>query len=78
MKSMTSMTSKPKKAERVTDDIDDMKSMTSMKSKHKKEESADYIGKGWMPIGPYKLAHPEARLTDEQSELLVNWLNPTD
>ncbi len=48
------------------------------KRKHKKEESADYIGKGWMPIGPYKLAHPEARLTDEQRELLVNWLNSTD
>ena len=42
------------------------------KRKHKKEESADYIGKGWMPIRPYKLAHPEAKLTDEQRELLVN------
>lgn len=48
------------------------------KRKQKKEESADYIRKGWMPIGTYKLAHPEARLTDEQRELLVNWLNPTD
>ena len=48
------------------------------KRKHKRDESADYIGKGWMPIGSYKLAHPEARLTDEQRELLVNWLNPND
>tara|TARA_B100000427_G_C15387953_1_gene541964 strand:+ start:70 stop:507 length:438 start_codon:yes stop_codon:yes gene_type:complete len=45
---------------------------------HKREESADYVGKGWMPIGPYKLAHPEARLTDEQRKLLVDWLNPNE
>lgn len=48
------------------------------KREHKKEESADYVGKGWMPIVPYKITHPEARLTDEQREMLVNWLNPTE
>ena len=26
-----------------------------------------------MPIGSYKLMHPEARLTDEQRETLANW-----
>ena len=46
------------------------------KRKHKREESADFIGKGWMPIGPYKLTHPVARLTDEQRQMLVDWLNP--
>ena len=44
---------------------------------HKMEESAAFVGKGWMPIGPYKLTHPEARLTDEQRQMLVDWLNPT-
>jgi hypothetical protein len=44
---------------------------------HKKKESAEFVGKGWMPIGPYKLTHPEARLTDEQRQMLVDWLNPT-
>ena len=55
-----------------------MGSYDEEKRKHTKEESTDYIGKGWMPIRPYKLAHPEAKLTDGQRELLVNWLNPTD
>ena len=36
-------------------------------------ESAEFIKKGWMPIGSYKLMHPEARLTDEQRETLANW-----
>ena len=39
----------------------------------KKKESAEIIKKGWMPIGSYKLMHPDARLTDEQRETLANW-----
>ena len=45
---------------------------------HKMEESAAFVDKGWMPIGPYKLTHPEARLTDEQRRMLVDWLNPNE
>ena len=39
----------------------------------KKRDSAEIIKKGWMPIGTYKLMHPESRLTDEQRETLANW-----
>ncbi len=43
------------------------------KKQHKKEESADFIEKGWMPIGFYKIMHSEARITDEERKLLVDW-----
>ena len=44
----------------------------------KKNKAQTTLGKDWIPIGPYRHTHPKARLTDEQRELLVNWLNPTD
>ena len=41
---------------------------------HKIDETVKYIMKGWMPLGPYKWTHPEARLTDSQRNMLVDWL----
>jgi hypothetical protein len=43
------------------------------KKAHKAEEAAEEIGAAHMPIKPYLLTHPEARLSDEQRERLVHW-----
>ena len=40
---------------------------------HKIEESVEYVKEGWMPIGTYKLMHPEGRITDEERTILTNW-----
>jgi len=41
------------------------------KKVHKIDETIEYVGEGWMPIGSYKIAHSSARLTDEQRKRLV-------
>ena len=46
---------------------------TDKKAKHKFEEAVEYVEKGWMPIAPFKLTHPEARLSDLERSAMVNW-----
>lgn len=41
--------------------------------KHKLEESALKVRKKWMPITSYLLAHPEAKLSEEEREKLAKW-----
>jgi len=46
---------------------------SNKKAKHKFEEAVEYTEKGWMPIGSFKLTHPEARLTDLERATMVAW-----
>jgi uncharacterized membrane protein len=39
----------------------------------KLDESAKQIEKGEMPISSYTLLHPDAKLSDAQRQLLINW-----
>lgn len=41
--------------------------------KHKLEESALKVRKKWMPISSYLIAHPEARISEEERETLAKW-----
>ena len=40
---------------------------------HKIDENIEFISEGWMPIGTYKLMHPEGRISDEDRKLLTDW-----
>ncbi len=46
---------------------------TDAKKAHGIEESIIKIEKKWMPISSYKWMHADARLSDEQRNLLINW-----
>ena len=39
-----------------------------------KNESAELIEKKWMPILTYKITHADARLTEAQRHMLIDWL----
>jgi len=41
--------------------------------KHQLEDSALKVRKKWMPISSYLIAHPEARITEEEREMLAKW-----
>ncbi len=49
----------------------DWQNYSDEKKSHKKDECVEYIKKAWMPPASYKLAHPEARLTDEERAVLA-------
>lgn len=40
---------------------------------HLREEIAEEVGSGEMPLASYRLLHPQARLNDTQRSLLVDW-----
>lgn len=40
---------------------------------HKLEELVEMVEEGEMPLTSYELGHPEARLTDEERQVLVEW-----
>jgi hypothetical protein len=40
---------------------------------HKLEELIEMVEEGEMPLRSYTLGHPEARLTDAQRRLLMEW-----
>lgn len=46
---------------------------TEKKKKHKLEESALKVRKKWMPITSYLIAHPEAKISEEEREQLAKW-----
>jgi len=42
---------------------------------HKMEEVIEQVDENEMPMKSYQLAHSNARLTDAQKQLLINWAN---
>jgi len=38
---------------------------------HKLEECIEYTEKNWMPLGSYKLLHPEAKLSDKERDEMI-------
>ncbi len=48
-------------------------SYSEKKKKHKLEESALKVRKKWMPLTSYLLAHPEAKISEEEREKLAKW-----
>ena len=55
----------------------DFTNMPLARQYHKFEETVDAAGEGWMPLKSYTALgfHPEARLTNAEREILVNWAN---
>ena len=47
--------------------------VTPSRQARKLEEVAELVEKGEMPEGTYTWMHPEARLTDAQRQLIVEW-----
>lgn len=43
------------------------------RKKHKMEEIAEEIEENEMPLSSYLITHTEAKLTDEETTLIVNW-----
>lgn len=48
---------------------------SAKKQAHKVEESIEAIRDGWMPLDSYTWNHPEAKLSDGQRAMLVNWFS---
>ena len=46
---------------------------TVKRKDHKLEECVEMIEEGEMPINSYTWMHPEAKLTDAQKQLLIDW-----
>ncbi len=49
--------------------------LTPDRQDHKLEEVVEYVEDGEMPLKSYQLGHPEARITDEERQLLIDWAN---
>jgi len=43
------------------------------KAAHKLEEGSEVIASGEMPMNSYTWMHPEAKLTDAEKKVLINW-----
>lgn len=41
---------------------------------HQLEDSALKVRKKWMPLSSYLLAHPEAKISEDDREILASWL----
>ena len=52
-------------------------SMIGVQPKNKLKDAADEVKEGEMPIPPYLIAHPEARLSDAEKKELVEGLEKT-
>jgi len=48
---------------------------TAKKADHKLEENIEMVEDGEMPMTSYTLLHPEGKLTKEEKEKLLTWLN---
>lgn len=48
---------------------------TATKANHKLDESIEMVEEGEMPMTSYTLLHPEGKLTKEEKEKLLSWLN---
>jgi hypothetical protein len=51
--------------------------MLGIQKKNKVKDAADEVKEGEMPILPYLLAHPEARLNDTEKQELISGLEKT-
>ncbi|MGV8880182.1 MAG: heme-binding domain-containing protein [Sphingobacteriaceae bacterium] len=45
------------------------------KQEHKLEELVESQTDGWMPLSSYALIHTDAKLTDAQKKLVIDWAN---
>lgn len=66
----------------ITHDIDEGRekmnvSMIGIQKKNKLKDAADEVKEGEMPIPPYLIAHPEARLSDAEKKELASGLEKT-
>lgn len=52
-------------------------SMIGVQKKNKLKDAADEVKEGEMPIPPYLIAHPEARLSDAEKKELAEGLEKT-
>lgn len=52
-------------------------SMLGLQKKNKVKDAADEVKEGEMPILPYLIAHPEARLSDAEKKELIDGLEKT-
>lgn len=52
-------------------------SMLGVQKKNKVKDAADEVKEGEMPIPPYLIAHPEARLSDTEKKELISGLEKT-
>ena len=52
-------------------------SMIGIQKKNKLKDAADEVKEGEMPIPPYLIAHPEARLSDAEKKELASGLEKT-
>jgi len=53
-------------------------SYTAKRQAKKLDEIAEQVEKGEMPIGSYTLMHQEAKLTDVQRKLLIDWAHAAE
>ncbi len=53
----------------------ELKSYSPKKLDHKFEEIAEMIKKEEMPLTSYTIIHGDAKLTQQQRELIINWAN---
>jgi len=44
------------------------------KRAHKIEECIEYVENAWMPLNSYTWLHPEAKMTDDDRQSMVNYL----
>lgn len=52
-------------------------SMLGVQTKNKVRDAADEVKEGEMPIPPYLITHPEARLSDAEKKELIDGLEKT-
>ncbi|MEZ4686843.1 MAG: heme-binding domain-containing protein [Bacteroidia bacterium] len=48
-------------------------SYSAKQQRHKLEECAEEVGEGEMPLKSYTWMHGEARLSQEQRDMLIEW-----
>ncbi len=53
----------------------DWASYSAKKKEHKLEEMAEEVEEGEMPLNEYTWTHSEARLTEDQKKILMDWVN---
>jgi hypothetical protein len=57
--------------------LDEFTTYTLKRQEHKLEELVESQDDHWMPLDSYTWIHKEARLTDAQRKVLVDWANQT-
>lgn len=55
--------------------FDEFTTYTLKKQEHKLEELVESQTDGWMPLSSYTLIHGDAKLSDPQKKLIIDWAN---